>query len=241
MTTPIHFKNEDSYLAKVFQLLSDKEWHCRECEGKNIGSGQYAGGGGIKGLDRGTKSRDGLVIEQRNEYCPTCQKQTKWDRWTGETKPANSAANIPQKLVIKILEEYKYIDAIEQRKREKHELIIDHRFPMERWGQVEQPHTQHITSQEIRKKFQLLKKDDSGNHNLLKSRACERCIKERKRGTPFGINYWYEGNEDWNILDQQGSNAEQGCIGCGWYDFEKWRTSLNQTLKTALENQLNSK
>lgn len=40
----------NSTQKKVFNLLSDKEWHCRSCEGKNIASEQYAGGGGIQGM-----------------------------------------------------------------------------------------------------------------------------------------------------------------------------------------------
>lgn len=50
---------KDSTQYKVFNLLSDEQWHCRDCEGKQIGSGQYAGGGGIQGLQRGTRSRPG--------------------------------------------------------------------------------------------------------------------------------------------------------------------------------------
>lgn len=41
---------QDSTQFKVFNLLSDQKWHCRECEGKQIASAQYAGGGGIQGL-----------------------------------------------------------------------------------------------------------------------------------------------------------------------------------------------
>lgn len=29
---------------KVFSLLSDQKWHCRNCEGKKVASNQYAGG-----------------------------------------------------------------------------------------------------------------------------------------------------------------------------------------------------
>jgi hypothetical protein len=36
---------KDSTQYKVFNLLSDEQWHCRDCEGKQIGSSQYAGGG----------------------------------------------------------------------------------------------------------------------------------------------------------------------------------------------------
>ena len=32
----------DSSQYKVFNLLSDQEWHCRDCEGKLIGSSQYS-------------------------------------------------------------------------------------------------------------------------------------------------------------------------------------------------------
>ncbi|MEH2320694.1 restriction endonuclease [Nostoc sp.] len=215
---------------KVFNMLSDQKWHCREHEGKAIASGQYAGGGGIQGLQRGNKQRAGLVIETESKYCEFCGKKTKWDCWIGEIKSANSASNIPASLVQRILQVYSYTDAIEQRQREKHELVIDHRFPMERWGESESPHLTSMSETEIKKKFELLKKDTSGNHNLLKSRSCERCIRNGKRGTPFGIRFWYQGGEDWSSIAQRGAEAEEGCVGCGWYDFDVWRNTLNQKL-----------
>ena len=215
---------------KVFQLLSDKQWHCRSCEGKTIASEQYAGGGGIQGLQRGTKNRPGLVISSKNEFFSECQKTTRWDCWTGEIKTANAAANIPKKLIQKILDFYSYTDVIEQRKRAAHELVIDHRFPMERWDNAEKSLSTDMSDDEILRKFQLLKKDSSGNHNLLKSRACERCIKDGKRGTPFGIEFWYEGNKAWTCNYQRGAKAESGCVGCGWYDFDTWRKQLNKKL-----------
>ena len=107
---------------KVFNLLSDQKWHCRECEGKQIGSSQYAGGGGIQGLQRGTNSRPGCVIETVSQYCENCDHKTKQDRWTGEIQSANSAANIPEVLARRILQVYDYTDIIEQRKRAAHEL-----------------------------------------------------------------------------------------------------------------------
>ncbi|MBD2343756.1 restriction endonuclease [Anabaena subtropica] len=221
---------QNSTQLQVFNLLSDEKWHCRECEGKKIGSNQYAGGGGIQGLQRGTRSRPGLVIETTKNYCPICQQVRLGDQWTGEIKSANSASNIPASLVERILQVYSYTDVIEQRQREKHELVIDHRFPMERWGASEPPHLTSMSDDEIKQKFQLLKKDTSGNHNLLKSRSCERCIKTGKRGTPIGIHFWYQGGEDWPSLHQRGAEAEEGCVGCGWYNFEVWRNAINQTL-----------
>lgn len=150
---------EGSTQSKVFALLADKQWHCREHEGKAIASGQYAGGGGIQGLQRGSGQRLGLEIEQKNDFCPICNKKTRWDRWTGDTKTANFASSISLKLAERILTEFNYIDEIEQRARAKHELVIDHRFPMERWGQGEPPHLSNMSSEDIRAKFQLLKKD----------------------------------------------------------------------------------
>lgn len=73
-----------------------------------------------------------MVIETKSRYCNNCQGITRQDRWTGEIKSANSAANIPASLVQKILNVYCYTDVIEQRQRSDHELVIDHRFPMER-------------------------------------------------------------------------------------------------------------
>lgn len=210
---------KDSTQFKVFNLLSDQQWHCRECEGKKIASAQYAGGGGIQGLQRGTRSRPGIFIKTEKRYCQTCQNTRLGDLWTGEIKSANSAANIPDSLVERILKVYTYTDVIEQRQRAIHELVIDHRFPMERWGENEPPHLTSMSESEIKKKFQLLKKDASGNHNLLKSRSCERCIKTGKRGTPFGIKFWYEGGENWPSIHQRGAEAEEGCVGCGWYAF----------------------
>ena len=154
-----------------------------------MGSGQYAGGGGIQGLERGTKSRLGLVIETKQDTCPKCTKKTKWDRWTGETQTAAVTSSIPEKLQKRIFELYKYTDVIEQRKREAQKLIIDHRFPMNRWGGAEDKNPSDMEEEAIRAKFQLLKKDDDGNHNLLKSRACENCVKTGKRGKPFGIPF----------------------------------------------------
>ena len=225
------FNNKDSKQAKVFNLLKDKQWHCRECEGTPLGIGQYAGGGGIQGLERGTKSRSGLVIEERISPCKTCQKQTKQDRLTGEVKTSNATSGMPTKLIKRVLEAYDYTDIVEERRRAKHELVIDHRFPMERWGENEESNN-NISEKEIVQKFQLLKKDEGGNHNLLKSRSCERCIKTGKRGYPFGIKYWYKGDENWSTkIPTIGKESEQGCVGCGWYDMKAWRESLNHWLK----------
>lgn len=225
------FKNKNVLQLQVFNILEDCLWNCRSCMGKKINTRQIAGGGGIGGLKRGTKNRPGLVIKTKLEFCQYCNTKTEWDRWTGEFQSSNAASSIPIKLQNKILAYYNYTDSIENRKCSRHELIIDHRFPMERWGIFEESNSHHMTENEIRRKFQLLKKDSSGNHNLLKSRACEKCLSTGKRGYPMGIKFWYEGDENWpNNIPTIGLEAEHGCVGCGWYNYKTWRIEVNKYL-----------
>ena len=185
----------------------------------------------MQGLQRGTKTRPGLEIQRRSHECAVCKRKTVWDRWTGTLREANASAGIPNKLLVRIFEHYKFRDEIEQRVRPIHELIVDHRVPMERWGTTEGKLSAEMTSDEIEKKFQVLKKSSSGNHNLLKSRACEACIRTGKRGTPLGIRFFYKGSGRWpQKIPQRGADSEKGCVGCGWYDFSKWRQALNKQL-----------
>lgn len=225
------FTKNSKHQSTIFDKLSDCQWHCRDCGNKKINSNQYAGGGGIQGLQRGTKSRPGLEIISENTVCSECGQVKKCDKWTGNYKSSNPASGLPRKLQVNIMEHYRYIDNIELRKRESHELVIDHRFPMERWGEAEDSNPTTMSPEEIQLKFQLLKKDSSGNHNLLKSRACERCISTNKRQYPLGIKFFYSGTEEWPIeCPKTGAAAEKGCIGCGWYDFAAWREALNSIL-----------
>ena len=220
-----------SLQAKVRAVLEDGKWHCRSHEYKRIPSGQLAGGGGIQGLQRGTKDRPGLKIESKTDRCPHCERKTRWDRWTGGYQSANAPASIPSALATKVLAHYGNTDAIEQRERPAHELVIDHRFPMIRWGATETKLSVEMSEADIEQKFQVLKFDAGGNHNLLKSRACEVCFKTGRRGTPFGIQFFYKGFENWPVhVPASGAQAEQGCEGCGWYDFAGWREALNLKL-----------
>jgi hypothetical protein len=222
---------EGSLQAEVLKVLRDKKWHCRSHEYKHIASEQLAGGGGIQGLQRGTKNRPGLKIETKKEDCKQCGWKTTWDRWTGAYQSTNAPASIPKALQHKILAHFGNMDVIEQRVRPVHELVIDHRFPMIRWDAAELKLSPKMSEKEIEEKFQLLKFDTGGNHNLLKSRACETCFKTGKRGTPFGIEFFYHSKGDWHKnVPPLGVEAEKGCVGCGWYDFAKWREALNLKL-----------
>lgn len=120
------------------------------------------------------------------------------------------------------------IDAYEGKKISKY-LLPDHKFPEVRWNEsTAKENKMEITKEEAQKKFQLL----TNPINLTKREACKKCFAENKRQYPFGIKYYYVGNEDWDErIEKTGPNAEQGCIGCGWYDIQKWREELNKKLE----------
>ena len=215
--------------SKVFAVLEDGQWHCRSHEYDHVGTTQVAGSGGIQGLERGSGTRPGIEIESKNLMCGSCEKTTRQDRWTGRILQPFGMTVMPDRLKLRVLNCFKYKDVVEQQKRPQNHLTIDHKFPMIRWpsgyGGADR---EDLSDAEIRARFQLLKASNgSASHNLLKSRACERCFKTNKRGTPFGIRYYYAGTDRW----KGDPKDERGCHGCGWYDFDKWRKALNRAIR----------
>ena len=217
----------NSIALKVFEVLEDEEWHCRGHEYKNTGCTQLAGSGGIKGLKDGNGDRPGIEIKSGNNFCVECNKTTRQDIWSGQFIIQSSSSSISKELQLKILRQYMYKDIVEQTIRPANHLTIDHRFPKLRWSDTyaEKDKTD-MSANEINARFQLLKKSNgSASHNHLKSRACEKCSRDKKRGTPFGIKFYYEGDETWQGMSD---TDERGCHGCGWYNFDKWRKALNK-------------
>lgn len=108
-------------------------------------------------------------------------------------------------------------------------LIVDHKFPEIRWDEkTKSENIESISEDEIKKRFQLL----DNQRNQQKREKCRECFQTNKRGILFGINYYYEGDENWEQdIPKMGKDAERGCVGCGWYDVEKWRNELNNLLK----------
>lgn len=103
-----------------------------------------------------------------------------------------------------------------------------HKFSEIRWDddtKSENPET--MTDQEIREKFQLL----SNQRNQQKREVCRNCFQTGKRGTIYGIQYFYEGTDRWDSqIPPKGKAAEKGCIGCPWYDIARWRKELNNII-----------
>lgn len=219
---------EGSKIHMVYLVLSDQEWHCRECEYSHVQTSQIAGGSGIQGLQRGTQTRDGMVILSEDRLCYDCDRTTRHDRWTGDVKPAIPSTSLPRGFAQRVQQVLGLRDIVEMTSRPPSQLTIDHKLPMIRWNEhtrIGQTNYSEMTDDDIRATFQMLKSSNgSVSHNLLKSRSCETCFETGERGTPFGIVFFYEGNGTWAPADK---DDPSGCVGCGWYDFALWRTDLN--------------
>lgn len=235
MTTVSEFENSFDKKTKVYQVfkvLKDMQWHCRECNYTHINITQIAGGSGIQGLQRGTGSRQGIIIESANHFCVNCNRTTRQDRWQGAFQASVQGKSMPREFVKRTIRLLGSRDIIENTERTANQLTIDHKLPMIRWTnatEAVQTRYNQMSDEEIKESFQLLKKSNgSVSHNLLKSRACERCFRSGNRGTPFGIKFFYSGGSKWEPSDKR---DPLGCVGCGWFDFDKWRDCLNDRLK----------
>ena len=224
--------DENTKVYQVYLVLRDQQWHCRECEYAHTGITQIAGGSGIQGLQRGNKKRPGMEIESDNRHCERCNRATRHDCWHGEFLLPIYAPSMSSSFARRVVEVLGSRDVVEGTHRPLNQLTIDHKLPMLRWNQETQK-TQtnyaEMSDDDIRATFQLLKKSNgSVSHNLLKSRACEVCLETGSRGTPFGISFFYAGDDEW---EPECKKDPKGCVGCGWYDFDLWRTRLNDTLR----------
>lgn len=135
---------------------------------------------------------------------------------------------IPSELRSRILELLDFENAYELSTANRQGILPDHKFPEIRWDAETRAENQvDMPDEDIRSKFQLL----DNQRNQQKREVCRRCFQTGERGTPFGINFFYAGGSTWdNAIPQTGAAAEQGCVGCGWYDLAAWRTSLNAKL-----------
>lgn len=128
--------------------------------------------------------------------------------------------------VIRLLNER---NAFEARATAKKALIPDHKFSEVRWDEeTKGENPMDMTDDEIIQKFQLL----DNQRNQQKREICRKCFQEGVRGTIYGIDYYYKGNNLWDKnIPTTGKAAEKGCEGCPWYDIEEWRNQLNNALK----------
>ena len=171
------------------------------------------------------------IATDTNRSCPNCKKKTTqlillpiprvmiagngYETWTPALR----------KRILNVLDHY---DAYEGKKGQH--LLPDHKFSEIRWDEhtkAENPDS--MTDSEIKEKFQLM----TNQRNQQKREACRNCFSSGLRGYPFGIKYYFSGNEKWDkSIPEKGKAAEKGCQGCGWYDLEKWRRSVIEKLES---------
>ena len=218
MTNPFK-ENTTSY--HDWEVLKDLKWHCTKCELK---SGQAKTWQAWKQqglqLDVDTKGNSYKKID-----CIACNNKTvhRKLKTLDILEDTTIRAGIPQSLSKKIKALYKNEEALFLREFPTKELEVDHKFPQVRWEKNEQENKTSMSENEIKSKFILLTR----SNNLLKSRQCEKCVKENIRGNFPGIYFWYKGNQEWKGISK---SDESGCVGCFWYDPYKCREELNKII-----------
>lgn len=143
---------------------------------------------------------------------------------------------IPAELRTRILTILNFENVYESSAANRQGLLPDHKFPEIRWdAETRRANQADMSEDDIRAKFQLL----DNQRNQQKREVCRHCFQTGERGTPFGVRYFYAGTGRWSDdVPQVGAEAEQGCVGCGWYDIREWRDSLNgliDNLKQSLD------
>lgn len=113
--------------------------------------------------------------------------------------------------------------------RETKGILPDHKFPEIRWdSETSESNSLDMTEAQIRNKFQLL----DAQRNQQKREACRKCFQTGQRGVIYGIPFYYEGSAQWDeSIPKVGKAAEEGCVGCPWYDIAKWREELNKKIE----------
>lgn len=116
------------------------------------------------------------------------------------------------------------INAYESKPTTPKGLIPDHKFSEVRWDKdTKAENPMDMTDEEVIQKFQLL----DNQRNQQKREVCRNCFQTGKRGIIYGIPFFYEGGSTWDLaIPTVGKVAEKGCIGCAWYDIERWRQEL---------------
>lgn len=203
-----------------FESLKDGKWKCVYCQlPRNPNWARRV---------QDLKEFGYTIATHTKKHCPNCNRNTTQlimlpiERG-GQTGYETWSPNL-RKRILSVLGNH---DAYENKKR--HSLLPDHKFPEIRWDdKTREENPDDMSDEEIRKKFQLL----SNQRNQEKREVCRRCYQTNKRGTPYGIKYFYEGDENWpKDVPKRGKKAEVGCHGCGWYDLPTWRERLNQSLQ----------
>lgn len=217
------WEDQTTQTYKVFEALKSGRWECRVHGPVPQVNPQAAS------RIRDIKKRN-FVIASERQYCEKCKQVTMHDVLVMLDLPKNVSnpelrKPISPRLRERIFSVLKHNECVFDQVRTSKELIVDHKFPSQRWGEPESDNSDHMSDNDIRKKFQLL----SNQTNLLKSRECDRCVFESVRGQFMGIRWYFKGNNEW----VEDPNSEEGCIGCPWHDVSLWKDKLRSVVEKA--------
>ena len=207
---------------EFFDALSTGGWKCGNCTMPRNPNPQRR----IQDL----KDFGYTIATDLSRYCSKCKKNTS-QRILLPIKRGGNIGNgyetWSQTLRKRIINVLNSIDVYEN--IISPHCLPDHKFSEIRWDdktKAENPDT--MSDDEIRSKFQLL----TNQRNQQKREVCRTCFQTGKRGQIFGIPFYYKGNEYWDSkIPKTGKDAEKGCVGCPWYDIDKWRNELIKKLK----------
>jgi hypothetical protein len=206
---------------QLFEQLKTFKWTCVSCVYNNPNWARR---------NQDLKEMGYTIATDTNRFCEQCGKRRTFLILVPLPRGGLSGYEIwsqaLREKIVKVLGSY---DAYEGKTVKSESLLPDHKFPEIRWNlETKRNSIEHLTDEEIRRDFQLL----SNQRNLQKREVCRSCYQTNIRGYPFGIKFYSQGNEQWSEeIPKTGKEAEQGCLGCGWYDLEAWRQALNQKLK----------
>lgn len=209
---------------KVLQALYSGEWQCRKCGPVPQVNPQSAA------RLRDLKKR-GYVLCSKRKLCADCGSKQMHDILVMVDASVSASASarrelrktISQPMVDRIKTLLENIEVCFGVKRNSWELVIDHKFPSQRWSNPESGNSSSMSDSEIRAKFQLL----SNQTNMMKSRICDNCVDTGVRGSFFGVTWFYSGSAQWTGISK---DDENGCLGCPWYDLVEWKSKLTEKL-----------
>lgn len=208
--------NEGTQIYKIFEILSDLNWHCSEHE--------LPGSQPAKALQMIRQA--GFEMEkvgsnyEKRILCSVCGRKTPHRKLVSleiQNVSLERTSSLNTKLKERIIALYDWKDAILGYAPTGRKIEVDHRVPQVRWTEKEDTY-ENMTDDDLKEQFMLLVRE----HNLLKSRFCERCKQTNKRQKFLWIKYFFQWKEDYE--------NDIGCKWCGWHNPEEWKESLNQKL-----------
>ncbi len=206
---------------EIFNILKDGKWHCRNCDISNANFARRI---------QDIKEKGYTISTHINYHCPVCNNKKSTRLLLLPIERVELAGNGYETwspaLRSRIIRVLGSIDVYENSFNKN--CLPDHKFSEIRWdNDTKSVNPDTMTDKEIKDKFQLL----TNQRNQQKREICRKCFQTGERGTIYGISFFYEGGPTWDKrIPLKGKAAEEGCVGCPWYDIERWRQELSRFL-----------